>query len=66
MGRKTRRQMAGGKQEDAWRREAEEELRELEQELRRERWRNGLPDLPPAPIDEEDPEPEDDPETDDD
>jgi len=51
--------MAGGKQEDAWRREAEEELRELEQELRRERWRNGLPDLPPVPTDEEDPEPED-------
>ena len=48
--------MAGGKQEDAWRREAEEELRELEQELRRERWRNGLPDLPAVDNDSDEPE----------
>lgn len=58
MPRKTRRHMAGGKQEDAWRRDAEEQLRELEQEIRRERRRNGLPDLPPAPADDH-PESED-------
>lgn len=36
MPRKTRRRMAGGKQEDAERREREEELRNLAQELHRE------------------------------